>query len=93
MKLETVLSSFMVSMEIDSKSGSLAGQAVDMKLKLVAPEYRHKSWNYFGLYTNYLEQRSIPVSLISFKDQRFGLLGQASAVLLHNIDHLAAFFC
>ena len=43
MKLETILSGFMVGMELDSKNGSLAGQALDMMHKLVAPEYRHKS--------------------------------------------------
>ena len=53
MKLETILSGFMV---LDSKNRSLAGQALDTMLKLVAPEYKHKSWNYFGLYTNYLER-------------------------------------
>lgn len=91
MKLETVLSHFMVGMELDSKSGSLAGQALDMQLKLVAPEYKHKSWNYHGLYTNYLEQRNIELSLFSYKDARFGLLGRASAVLLHNLCHIESF--
>ena len=91
MKLETVLSQFMVGMELDSKSGSLAGQALDMQLKLVAPEYKHKSWNYHGLYTHYLEQRNVELSLFSYKDARFGLLGRASAVLLHNHDHLESF--
>ena len=91
MKLEKVLSKFMVVMELDSKSGSLAGQALDMQLKLVAPEYKHKSWNYHGLYTYYLEQRGVELSLFSYKDASFGLLGRASAVLLHNQDHLEAF--
>ena len=91
MQLETVLSKFMVSMELDSKSGSLAGQALDMQLKLVAPEYRHKSWNYNGLYTLYLEEREAELSLFAYKDQRFGLLGRASAVLLHNYPHLESF--
>ena len=52
LKLETLLSKFMVGMELDSKNGSLAGQALDMMLKLVAPEYRHKAWNIYGLFTN-----------------------------------------
>ena len=42
MKVETVLSKFMVTMELDSKNGSLAGQSLDMMLKLVAPEFAHK---------------------------------------------------
>ena len=43
-KVETVLSHFMVGMELTSKNSSLAGQALDMILKLVAPEYGHKMW-------------------------------------------------
>ena len=42
--METVLSHFMVGMELTSKNSSLAGQALDMILKLVAPEYSHKMW-------------------------------------------------
>ena len=70
MKLDTLLSKFMCSMELDSKNGSLAGQALDMMLKLFAPEFRHKRWNYYGLYTHYLEQRGIYLTLFSYKDHR-----------------------
>ena len=70
MKLDTLLSKFMCNMELDSKNGSLAGQALDMMLKLFAPEYRHKSWNYYGLYTHHLEQRGIDLTLFSYKDHR-----------------------
>ena len=42
MYLEALLSKFMVGMELDTKNGSLAGQALDMMLKLVAPEYHHR---------------------------------------------------
>ena len=45
---------FMVGMDVDSKSGSSAGQAQDIMLRLVTQEYTHKSWNYHGLYTRYL---------------------------------------
>ena len=74
MKLETVLSKFMVGMDLDSKNGSLAGQALDMQLKLVAPEYRHKSWNYHGLYTNYVDQQGLDLSLFAYKDHRYDFL-------------------
>ena len=70
MKLENLLSKFMCAMELDSKNGSLAGQALDMMLKLFAPEYKHKSWNYFGLFNHYLEQRDVPLTLFSYKDHR-----------------------
>ena len=55
MGLPKLFSKFMCSMELDSKNRSLAGQALDMMLRLVAPEYRHKSWNYYGQFTTYLE--------------------------------------
>ena len=45
MGLDKVLNTFMCSMDIDTKNGSLAGQAYDMMLKLFTPEYQHKSWN------------------------------------------------
>ena len=57
MKVEQVLSKFMVGLEINSKYDSLASQALDMMLKLVAPEYSHKMWNYNRLYVNFLEQK------------------------------------
>ena len=74
MKLETVLAKFMVGMDLDSKNGSLAGQALDMMLKLAAPEYRHKPWNYYGLYTNYLEVNGLEKTLFSYKDHRYLIL-------------------
>ena len=44
MNLETVLAKFMVAIDLDSKHHSLASQALDMCLKLVAPEYVQKPW-------------------------------------------------
>ena len=91
MKVEQVLSQFMVTIELDSKHGSLAGQALDMCLKLVAPEYRHKPWNYYKMFVNYLQQKEVPVTLFDYKDQRFGCLSRAAAVLLHLFPHLYDF--
>ena len=91
MKVETILSKFMVGMELESKHGSLAGQALDMMLKLVAPEYSHKQWNYYQLYTNFLEQKGVDMVLFSYKDQRFGCLSRAAGVLLFNMEWLAMF--
>ncbi len=45
MKMDQVLKGFMVDMEMHSKNTSVAGQALDMCLKLVAPEYLDKQWN------------------------------------------------
>ena len=91
MKVENILSKFMVGMELDSKNGSLAGQALDMMLKFVAPEYSHKQWNYFKLFTNFLEQKEVETVLFSYKDQRFGCLSRAAGVLLCLMEWLAMF--
>ena len=91
MGLDKLLSGFMCSMKLDTKNGSLAGQALDMMLRLVAPEFKHKSWNYFGSFTHYLEEWGIPLTLFSYKDHRFGCLSRASAVLLYNYEHIAGF--
>ena len=91
MKLETVLAKFMVAIDLDSKHHSLASQALDMCLKLVAPEYVQKPWNYYKQYCCYLQSKEVEISLFSYKDHRFGCLSRAAAVLLHNYDHLSSF--
>ena len=91
MGLDKLLSTFMCSMELDSKNGSLAGQSLDMMLRLVCPEFKHKSWNYYGLFTQYLKERGVALVLFAYKDHRFGCLSRAAAVLLYNYEHLKGF--
>ena len=83
MGLDKLLSKFMCSMELDSKNGSLAGQALYMMLRLVAPEFKHKIWNYYGPFTSFLEQRGVEQTLFAYKDHRFGCLSRAAAVLFN----------
>eukprot|EP00731_Ephydatia_muelleri_P017622 Em0010g720a len=59
MKMDQVLKGFMVELEIDTKDSSLEGQALDMCLKLVAPEYSHKPWNRNKECIYFLEQRNL----------------------------------
>ncbi|QQP49808.1 Hypothetical protein FKW44_010601 [Caligus rogercresseyi] len=80
MKMEQVLQSFMVDLDVDSKNASVAGQALDMCLKLVAPEYSHKPWNRYREFLLFLEQRQVSSVLFSYKDSRFGCLSRAAAV-------------
>ena len=68
MKIDEDLKQFMVGMELDSKNGSLAGQALDMILKLVAPEFSHKMWNYYKQFTSYLETKGVKSTLFAYKD-------------------------
>ena len=64
MKLSLITSKFMVGLDVDSKNSSVAGTALDIMLKLVAPEYSHKMWNYFNLFCLYLD--SIDVEKVMF---------------------------
>ena len=91
MKLETITSHFMVEIDFDSKNGSFAGQALDMMLRLVAPEFMHKPWNYYKQFDQFLSDMGEPNVLFSYKDHRFGCLSRAAAVLLYNFDHLKTF--
>ena len=88
MKTEQVLKGFMVDLEIDSKNSSLAGQALDICLKLVAGEYAHKPWNRYKEFQLFMQQRGVSSPLFAYKDSRFGCLSRAAAVLLHIYPHL-----
>lgn len=50
-----------------------------------------KMWNYYATYTNYLEQRGVVKTLFCYKDQRFGCLSRAAAVLLFNVEYFQQF--
>ena len=82
MKVDQILKNFMVGMELDSKNGSLAGQALDMMLKLVAPEYSHKMWNYFKQFSTFLEQKEVRITLFNALDVLVELL-QFSSTISH----------
>ena len=91
MKLETLVKSFMVDLDVDTKNSSVAGQAVDMCLKLVAPELSHKPWNKNREFLQFLETKNVSSVLFAYKDSRFGCLSRASAVLVYNFDFLHEF--
>ena len=67
-KMDQVLKGFMVELEIDTKYSSLAGQALDMCLKLVAPEYSHKPWNRNKEFIYFLEHRNVSSVLFAYND-------------------------
>ena len=91
MKLQNILAHFMVDIEADSKHGSFAAQALDMMLKLVAPEYSHKQWNKYKEFTDFLRLSNVDMVLFSYKHQKFGCLSRAAAVLLYNMEWLNLF--
>ena len=91
MKIENFIAGLMVGMEVDTKNSSIGGKALDMCLKLVAPEYSHKAWNYYETFKLYIEEQDYPMLLLAYKDHRFGCLSRASAVLLFYYDILVQF--
>ena len=91
MKMEQVLKGFLVDLEIDTKNSSMAGQAIDISLKLVASEYSHKPWNHHDEFLLYLKQRNISNMLFAYKVNRFGCLSWAAAVLLYYYYHLTSY--
>lgn len=91
MGLDKLVQSFMVDLDVDSKNSSVAGQALDMCLKLVAPKYNAKLWNKYKEFMAFLEERGAMAVLFSYKDSRFGCLSRAAAVLLYHWPHLCEF--
>ena len=86
MKLEEVVQSFMVNLDVDSKNSSFAGQTLDMILQFAGPEFSHKSWNRIKQCVIYLKERELDGHLFINKDERFGCLSKAAAVALFLIS-------
>lgn len=91
MKMDMLVQGFMVDLDVDSKNSSVAGQSIDMCLRLVAPEYNAKPWNKNKEFLLFLEERGVQAVLFSYKDSRFGCLSRAAAVLLYHWGHLQEF--
>ena len=88
MTLEAILENFKVDLDFDSKHGSLAGQACDVILRLIAPEFRHKSWNYYESFLSHLKKAGAEEVLFAYKDHRFGCLSRACAVIVYIKEYL-----
>ena len=91
MKLEEVVKTFMVDLDYDTKNSSVAGQALDMILRLVAPEYSHKPWNRHKEFMVYLKERDLDGHLFCYKDARFGCLSKAAAIAIYNFENISCF--
>ena len=91
MTLEAIFKNFMVDLDFDSKHGSVVGQALDCMLRLIAPEYSHKPWNYYRQFVHYLKEQDIKQVLFSYKDQRFGCLSRAAAVMVLIFPYIESF--
>ena len=91
MKMDELVQTFMVDLDVDSKNGSVAGHSIDMCLRLVATEYNAKPWNKNKQFLEFLEDRGAHAVLFSYKDNRFGCLPRAAAVLLFHWEHLKEF--
>ena len=72
MKLNNILAHFMVDIVPETKHDSIAGQALDMCLKLVAPEYSNKMWNKNDLFVDHVKKNDIADVLFAYKDSDSG---------------------
>ena len=88
MKISHFTSKFMVALDVSSKNSSVAGLGLDILLKLVAPEYSHKQWNYYSEFTLHLQSRDIQSPLFAYKDQRFGCLCEHKEIILEGVAFL-----
>lgn len=91
MKLEKITAHFMVDIEVESKHDCFAAQCVDMMLRLVAPEFSYKPWNYYKAFSEFLARNGAENLLFAYKDHRFGCLSRAAAVLVHIYNWLKLF--
>ena len=91
MNMDKLIKGFMVDLDVDSKNSSVAGQSIDMCLRLVAPEFNAKPLNKNKEFSVFLEERGVQAVLFSYKDSRFGCLSRAAAVLLYHWNHLQEF--
>lgn len=91
MTLEAIFKNFMVDLDFDSKHGSVCGQALDCILRLVAPEFQHKPWNYYKQFILHLQNSGVHQVLFAYKDQRFGCLSRAAAVLVFVFPWIESF--
>ena len=82
MTLEVIFKNFMVDLDFDSKQGSVTGQVFDCILRLVAPEFQHKPWNYHKQFVLHLQNNNIQQVLFAYKDHRLGRLPRAAAVMV-----------
>ena len=65
-----------------------ARKHLDMMLSLAAPEYSHNQWHKSKEFTEFLRLNNVYMVLFFYKDQIFGCLSRAAAVLLYNMEWL-----
>ena len=79
----------MVDLEVDTNNASLAGQAIDICLKLEAKaEFSHKVENRHDQFLLFLKERSVSNVFFANKVNRFGCLSRAAAFYY---EHLIAY--
>ena len=76
----------MVDFDMDSKNNSVAGQALDICLKLVVPEYSDSilPWNKYKTFLMFMKERGAKDILFSYMDKMLCCLSRAAAMLLYH---------
>ena len=80
-----------LSLDIGSSNSSVVGLALDIMLKLIAPEYSHKRWNYYGQFCLFPKSHGHSPVMFACTDQSIGCLSRATAVMLYLFEPLEDF--
>lgn len=75
--------------ENDSKVAS--NLAVDAILRLVSPDFSHKTWCKYFKFTEFLDTKHIKNECFALKDRRFGKLSACSAVTIRHWNDIKEF--
>ena len=89
--VQNILEGFCVSIEQESKNGSLVGQFVDCMTRLVGLEMKHKPWNRGEQFKKYCVDEGCLYTMFLYKDERFGCFPKACAVCIYSREILQEF--
>ena len=91
MGMENIFSTFLLEVDIDQKTDTVATSTVSWCLSLFGPENVQKPWNYYKDFCIFLKQQEKPVHLFQLKDARFGALSKSSAIMCHHWEDFSNF--
>ena len=92
MGMDQLLKSFLLTVDIDQKSETVALTFISWVLSLFGPDNIQKPWNYHKDLKTQLERDGRCMNLFQLKDMRFGLLSQSCARVCYHWHDFQTFF-
>lgn len=77
--------------EIDNDSFVAIAQAIDTILRLISPEFSHKSLSIYFAFSDFMSRSDRQIMAFALKDRRFGKLSACAAVVLYHWSDLQMF--